>query len=352
MALPILINESIPRTTSLESLRYIAQLAQSVPENGVILELGPMYGAATWVLARNSKPSVKIISIDSWEMKPWIENFEKKNEDSLPFSEEAFLNYTEGCSNIEVIKGDLPSVLNDLDVEIDLYLDDVTSDPYTFQESLNLVLPKVKPGGIVSGGGYGANWPYIINGVKNLCSDLNCESSVLGQIWAFVKPLDDGSTQIIHDKVESKRVHELDIQMSTIDRSRYAGKSGFWVGPFHESRTLSSISIGWIEKPDQIGGAFQVLDSRGGMSVWAEFGETLTIDDGIASFRAHLTGVASTPYDLNYQVCLVDAYTQRSKNTKVFQNGSWIKNSKEKNFLSAFRCFVSEKNVPSFVSVT
>ena len=60
------INQSIPGWNGIQILNQLARYAAAVPENGVIYELGALFGRSTYVLGHNKKPSVKMTSIDIW----------------------------------------------------------------------------------------------------------------------------------------------------------------------------------------------------------------------------------------------------------------------------------------------
>ncbi len=105
----IRINKDIPRTMTMAGLEYLGRLSKCVPENGTIVEIGPLFGSSTWVLAKNAHPSVKVISVDTWEPQPWIDKIEAKFPGCKPFSIEAFKYYTQDCENVTAVQAGAPT---------------------------------------------------------------------------------------------------------------------------------------------------------------------------------------------------------------------------------------------------
>lgn len=58
-----------PSWTSLDERMTLSKLAKKVPDNGVIVEIGALYGGASAVLAL-SKPTARLISIDNFSWTP------------------------------------------------------------------------------------------------------------------------------------------------------------------------------------------------------------------------------------------------------------------------------------------
>src|SRR5579871_61910 len=114
----IKINRDIPYTMTLYGLEYLGRMARAVPKNGLIVEVGPLFGSSTWVLAQNCDPSVRVISIDTWEPQPWIDTIEEKFPGCKHFSKAAFDFYTADCPNVTAIQGFSPEVMGDFNETI------------------------------------------------------------------------------------------------------------------------------------------------------------------------------------------------------------------------------------------
>ena len=57
-------NDSIPGWFTEEDNIVALKLAQAVPENGIIVEIGSFVGKSAWHWANSAHPSVKIYCID------------------------------------------------------------------------------------------------------------------------------------------------------------------------------------------------------------------------------------------------------------------------------------------------
>lgn len=99
-------------STTAEERALLAELAASVPDGGLILEIGCLYGGTTQVLAK-AAPKARIVSMDDfgWHPEGYPEN-----------SPELFMSNMEsvGVKNVSVIKADSRQAWKDWDRHIDL----------------------------------------------------------------------------------------------------------------------------------------------------------------------------------------------------------------------------------------
>ena len=61
--------DNIPSWTSDEERALLSKLAAEVPDGGMIVEIGCLYGGSTYVLAKDN-PKVEVISIDNFSWTP------------------------------------------------------------------------------------------------------------------------------------------------------------------------------------------------------------------------------------------------------------------------------------------
>jgi hypothetical protein len=59
-------------------LYQIIELARRVPSNGVIMEVGSLYGLTSWHLSKYSDPSVTIFCIDPFQRAQWLVDLVEK----------------------------------------------------------------------------------------------------------------------------------------------------------------------------------------------------------------------------------------------------------------------------------
>jgi hypothetical protein len=318
----ILVNDDIPRTMTREGLVYLGRLARSVPENGVIVEVGPLFGSSTWVLAKNAHPSVRVISIDTWEPAAWVDKIEAKFPGCHPFSKDAFLHYVADCQNVEPIQGFSPDVMKDWSDPIDLFFDDATHGDPGFSDSLNFYVPLVKTGGVICGDDYASGWPDIVRGVRKLAKDLGgAEPEVIGRVWAMVKP-DCGRSVSITEHIGMSD-DGVRVKVKSSEKGWITAGSGVWAGQLHCVDSLTGLEISAQTDDRTLHGFFQVRDLRGRLSAWTEFGNPIETNAPIAALRGHLTGPDSLQYEVQYQVCEVDLARRKTANSKLITDCRW-----------------------------
>lgn len=320
----IRINTDIPRTMTLPGLNYLGHLARTVPKNGLIVEVGPLFGSSTWVLAKNADPSVRVISIDTWEPAQWIDAVEAKFPGCQKFSKEAFLYYTRDCPNVTAVQGYSPGIMGDWNESIDLFFDDATHGNPGFTESLNFYLPRLKPGGIASGDDYASGWPDIVNGVSALGEEWGARPEIIGRLWAIVKP-GGADRRSVYSVAGPYSDHDLKILVRTDDGQTIECSPGTWAGNLHRHKMIEGVMIDWARpRADGLSGAYQV-QGKGGNSSWLRFGEWAGDVGPIRAFRGHLLGAANASTLLTYQACCVISNRNRlhTRNTKAFREGAW-----------------------------
>jgi predicted O-methyltransferase YrrM len=326
----IQINDDIPRTMTRAGLMYLGHLAQSVPRNGLIVEVGPLFGSSTWVLAKNAHPSVRVITIDTWEPQNWITSLEAKWPGCRPYSRSAFDFYTRDCENVTAVQGMSPEVMKDWNEPVDLFFDDATHGDPGFSESLEFYVPKLVPGGIAAGDDFASGWPNIVTGVSRLAEEWKTRPEIIGRVWAMVKPGANGRAQSVYAKAGPYSSH--DIAVSVRQRSGEVVKClpGSWGGHLHQQKSINAVRLDWaIQRKDKLSGVFQVQGSRSQVSAWAPFGEWAEVDGAVTSLRAHLVGPADPGMCLSYQACCLTQSKGKGKrvatrNTRAFRDGAWI----------------------------
>lgn len=153
-------------------LQEIERLAAQVPANGLIVEVGCLYGRSAYAWAKSCDPSVKVLVID-----PFYEVDQREKFDAN----------TAGIQNIEVIQGAIPQ--NDVypGHMIDLIFIDATHYNPNDLDIIEYFLPFIKPGGILSGHDYYDTYPDVATNVRMLEERFN--QKVMNpqgtSIWAF-----------------------------------------------------------------------------------------------------------------------------------------------------------------------
>jgi len=183
-----MLNRSIPGQMTDSELRRVIALAQAVPENGVIVEVGSLYGLCSWHLAKSCAPGVTVFCIDPWERQPWIvEQVEGPNK-APPFGRAAFEQYTADCDNIVVVQGYSPRVARGWHLPIDLYVEDAVHTNPVLSANIKFWGGMVRPGGVISGHDYTSIWPDVIQEANTLARVWDSALSVTDTLWSIPKP--------------------------------------------------------------------------------------------------------------------------------------------------------------------
>lgn len=153
-------------------LQEIERLAAEVPFNGLIVEVGCLYGRSTYAWAKSCDPSVKVLVID-----PFYEQGQRKK----------FDENTAGIENIEVIDGKAPDKMIYPGHMIDLIFIDATHYNPNDMDIIEYFLPFIKSGGILSGHDYYDTYLDVTTNVRILEERFNQKvTNAPGtSIWAF-----------------------------------------------------------------------------------------------------------------------------------------------------------------------
>jgi hypothetical protein len=163
---------------SRSELRVITSWAKSVPENGVIVELGSFFGRSAVEWANNVHPSTKIYCVD-WFLEDLLINWGDETEPTYPVKGqtyniwESFLKNTKDYKNIFPIRGKCPENITYPGDIIDVLFIDLHHQNPEDIDSLNFFMPYMKPGGVICGHDYCDAWPDVKSNVKMLEEKFN-----------------------------------------------------------------------------------------------------------------------------------------------------------------------------------
>lgn len=323
------INMDIPGKTFLSDLEYLERLAAAVPENGVIVEVGPLFGRSTWTLAKSCHPSVTIYAIDTWEPEPWIKRMEKEF-DCLPFSQQAFEHYTKDCSNIIPIKGPSPDIVHDWDKPIDAYFEDAVHGNPVLRRNLDFWRPFIKPGGIICGHDYTTRFPDVGREVDRIAQEWRTQSEVIGSMWAMRKP--GGAQQAVYDGLAPLDGPQIQITTHNKIAGEYTWAPKIWAGSLLKADRMDWLQLDWRQPLDGLEVECRVAHPDHGESDWVASGRKCKLPTDrfrpIWKFSARLTGSRAEEYDVVYQT----SYRQfgnkghlKSGHSEIVRNGEWAK---------------------------
>ena len=157
-------------------LQFIEKLAETVPKDGIILEMGAYKGRSSYAWAKSCDPSVTVYCIDRHQQDDFVIN-------------------TKDCHNIKLIIGWFPYNAKYTGPPIDIYfLDGLHSNPDDI-DGINYILPYLKPNALLIGHDYyeGHDTPSqecILFNIKELEQKLNQKVSLHPDtsFWSFRIP--------------------------------------------------------------------------------------------------------------------------------------------------------------------
>lgn len=175
----------------------LEKVAKLVPEGGIIVEVGSMFGKSAISWATHSKAS-KIYCVDTF-----IENYRVSHtfsdadckQAAYPLSNveynilEIFTENTKDFTNIIPIRGDSPRNIDLPETQVDLFFLDASHTNPNDWENIEYFLPKIKKGGIISGHDYiPKDFPDVIDNVRRLESMLGITAVVYknSSVWSIV----------------------------------------------------------------------------------------------------------------------------------------------------------------------
>jgi len=177
-------------------LEVLESIAQTVPEQGIIVEVGSMFGKSSvcWAL---TAPTATVYCIDLYEDREQSFNSDVDEDKSKGFvniplkntkynSKQEFLKNTKDINNIVKIEGESPYNIDYTGGEIDVFfLDAAHSNPNDW-DNLCHFIPLIKVGGIVCGHDLNV-FPDIMENVKRLEQILRTPFThyTCGTVWAF-----------------------------------------------------------------------------------------------------------------------------------------------------------------------
>ena len=186
-------------------LAVIERWAYSVPENGVIVEIGTFFGRSAVCWAMTAHKSVKIYCGDVWP-DSLVLNYNYK----MPwYAPKANCNYnlwndfkdnTKDFSNIIPMRGLCPSEITYPGDPIDIFFLDAAHTNPSDWENIEYFLQFMKPTGMICGHDYNTSWPDVIENVHKLENLLKKKAKIYSNGWLWSISL-AGPESIVDDEL-------------------------------------------------------------------------------------------------------------------------------------------------------
>lgn len=176
-------------------LAALKKLCQSVPDCGIIVEVGSLMGKSSVCFAENVDPSVTIYCIDFFdESRTFNHSFSEADCEKYNFPKnitynilEEFQKNTQDYSNIKMIRGNSPHKIEYPGDPIDLFFLDASHKNPNDLENLEYFIRYMKNGGIIAGHDYEPKYPDVMENVHALENYLDTKATFFegSTIWAI-----------------------------------------------------------------------------------------------------------------------------------------------------------------------
>jgi len=328
----MLINSSIPNTMSHKGLEHLARIASSASESSTILEAGSLYGCSAWVLSKNAGKNVKVIAIDPWEHKGFLNRFKINNLRVPDLSKHAFQAYTHDCENLTPIQGYSPQAAEGLDISnLDVVFEDAAHSYDILKQNVEYFFPKLNPGGIFCGDDYQSAFPGVIKCVDELAKSIGVTPQICGQVWAIRKPLVEAeSDSDLYAKVGNLFDAEIGVKLTTVDDvDLVAAPHCFTPNLFHPEK-LSNISLFWHSNSslDDLDFVWNLKFADGTESGEKASGSVVDLTDQKAiAIKVSLKGKNKSQYLVGYQIAEATSLTAELNTlgpSRERFNGTWL----------------------------
>ena len=186
-------DDSIPGWMTTNDLQSLTELSKLVPENGVLVEIGSLFGRSTVAWAMSCHPSVKIYCGDIFYEK-YVDNHDLDTP-SAPISGHcynAWLEFNKNTNkfpNVIAMRGKAPDESNYPGHPIDLLFVDALHFNPSDWDVITHFAQFVKVGGIISGHDYRDDFPDIKDNANKLSLIYNTPlvnfESAFSSIWSI-----------------------------------------------------------------------------------------------------------------------------------------------------------------------
>lgn len=178
-------------------LHVISTIAKTIPENGIIVEIGSFMGKSSVAWADNCHTTVQVYCIDPLPEFTYNGKWAILERGKTYNMKEEFLLNTKRFLNIKMITGISPNNIDSQYINIIsnlrnidcVFLDSAHVNPTDWQ-NIQYYVPKMRVGAILCGHDYSESWPDVITNVRRLESIFEQKVTVYynSSIWSFRIP--------------------------------------------------------------------------------------------------------------------------------------------------------------------
>lgn len=189
-----MINEQIPGFCPVPQLAVLQYLAANIPENGIVVEVGCLFGRSAFTWATSSPPDARIFCVDVWDGSqfPAYSGFSSKRGQNLGQRKNTIEEFKKNVNlcheKITCLQEKSPlSEWKSGPIDI-IYLDADHSDE-GFRNDLEFWSMHLKRDGILCGDDFSSEFPSLVEQVNNYASSNNLKVIILGKLWILESSL-------------------------------------------------------------------------------------------------------------------------------------------------------------------
>lgn len=183
-----MIDLEIPGWLCFDDLKILETLANQVPENGRILEIGGLHGRSAYTLASSCKASVEVMVFDLWDSREVSSIIGKEQKKFFAKNDLSFFQKNLADRNIKNVKPiKMASPPDKWDGEgFDLIFIDGDHSYLSVCGDIKFWAQHLKPGGLIFGDDYTEEFPGVLKGAE-AAVELGYELKKLGRFWLASK---------------------------------------------------------------------------------------------------------------------------------------------------------------------
>lgn len=173
----------IPGQVNIHQLRAIELVASLAPRDGVIVEVGSLFGRSSWAWGA-SAPQATVYCIDPWQGNQGVALMEARL--GIKYGVEQFIEHTKDLPNVKPMQGYSPQDFKNWDKPVDIYYEDAVHVNPILKANLDFWSAKVKPTGVICGDDYRPRFPDVRAGAEGLAKALGRELILVDYFWCLL----------------------------------------------------------------------------------------------------------------------------------------------------------------------
>jgi len=186
-----MINDEIPGFCPRPQLRAIEIISENVPDDGLIVEVGSLFGRSAYTWASSSKPSVSVYCVDPWDGSE-VEAYSGFSMNRGTYHGKIKNTIETFRANLGLFSSRIIPIQEKSPLEkwdrgnIDVVYVDGDHEYLSVCKDLEFWFPYIKKSGVLCGDDFNDEHKGVIKAVTELSAKFECQVFRLGKFWAFL----------------------------------------------------------------------------------------------------------------------------------------------------------------------